>query len=104
MADCFFTPTQGWQYCTYALYSSLACENMVKEEVRMNNVLLPNWRENVKTDCYFYTEEQDMNATIPWCSRSHKIIEQQECNGCKSYITKSEINRIASQIVEERMA
>lgn len=74
----------------------------VLPKVNFCGSVLQDWREDFKTDCYFYTEDHDMGATIPWCSRDHKIIERQKCNGCKGYIAKSEIYKVALQIIEER--
>ena len=61
-----------------------------------------DWREDFKTDCFYYSEDIDMGAIIPWCSHEHTTLEAMECNGCKNYISKREVYEVASQILEER--
>jgi len=49
-----------------------------------------DWRENYATDCYFYSEDKDMGASIPWCSYAHCILEDGDCSkSCKRYICGS---------------
>lgn len=76
----------------------------VLPKVNFCGSVLQDWREDFKTDCYFYTEDHDMGATIPWCTSKKAICEPHQCNGCQDFISKAEVNDIVSHIVEERRA
>lgn len=53
-----------------------------------------------KTDCYYYLEEQHMNAHIPYCSVNNQY-ESRNCNEqCPNYITHEQVN----QLVKEHLA
>jgi len=41
----------------------------------------------VKTDCYWYEEWKDMNATFPCCKLTNNDILD-SCDGCKEYHSK----------------
>ena len=59
-----------------------------------------DWRDDFRTDCYFYAEDKDMGATIPWCCKLHKVIEPRDCGkDCKFFISKHDVN----EMVNERM-
>ena len=53
---------------------------------------------NRKEDCYFYVEDHDMGATIPWCCKKHCVIES--CEGCSFYISKSDADKIINEHFE----
>lgn len=63
-----------------------------------------DWRDDFKTDCFHYTEDHDMGATIPWCGHTHTVIERKKCDNCKHYISKADVYEFASHILEERRA
>lgn len=47
--------------------------------------------DEVKEDCYWYDEEQDMGARLPWCKLkpySHGPIEPSDCKDCLHYHSK----------------
>ena len=44
-----------------------------------------------KEDCYWYREEQDMCAHIPYCqSKGGNYIEPEDCENCEHYHSKYE--------------
>jgi len=63
---------------------------------------LRDWREDYKTDCYFFVEDIDMGARIPWCSYDHKIIQHSECDKCKNYIQKRTVYEMVCGVLEMR--
>lgn len=44
-------------------------------------------RKTVKDDCYWYQEEQDMNARLPFCKLKEgcQPIEPEDCENCENY-------------------
>ena len=53
-----------------------------------------------KTDCYYYLEEQHMNAHIPYCNANDQY-DPRNCNEqCPNYITYEQVN----QLVKEHLA
>lgn len=44
-------------------------------------------RKTVKDDCYWYEEEQDMNARLPFCKlkKGCQPIEPEDCENCENY-------------------
>ena len=63
-----------------------------------------DWRDDLRTDCFFYTEDKDMGATIPWCTSKKTVCGLQQCNGCQDFISKAEVRDIVSHVLEERRA
>lgn len=53
-----------------------------------------------KTDCYFYTEVQDMGAHIPTCNYHHKL-GHCPCTDCKKYIKSSDVFDIIKNHVDK---
>lgn len=48
-------------------------------------------RDEIKEDCYWYEEEQDMGARLPWCKLkplSYGPITPSDCKDCKDYHCK----------------
>ena len=43
-----------------------------------------------KTDCYWYGEERDMNARIPYCKLdpADPYVQVMKCDSCKEYHSK----------------
>lgn len=42
-----------------------------------------------KEDCYWYAEEQDMGAHIPYCTAKNKFpIEPADCKNCEQFNSK----------------
>lgn len=57
-----------------------------------------SWREYYQTDCYFYSEDNDMGAIIPWCSSRHCVLNDGDCNkDCKDYIIHPEIMKLIAK-------
>ena len=58
-----------------------------------------------KEDCYWYAEEQDMNARIPYCKCKSKFpIGPEDCKHCELYHSKNKktnADRIRSMTDEE---
>lgn len=59
------------------------------------------WRDSYKTDCYFYVEDIDMGAHIPWCTYHHQIISSGECAVCDKYCSGECARRIVLASIEE---
>lgn len=63
------------------------------------------WYDNT---CYWYGEDKDMNATIPYCKRYDSYAEgeygkrQKNCHdkNCKSYISKTHVKNLVRKYQE----
>ena len=63
------------------------------------------YHSDYKDDCYFYKEEHDMGARIPWCGYEVRCEFRplNECpKDCPNYISKSEAFSIVSKYVKEK--
>jgi hypothetical protein len=47
-----------------------------------------------KQDCYFYSEDHDMGATIRCCTYSKIVYGECPCKGCNYYLSKSDADKI----------
>lgn len=65
---------------------------------------LHDWRDDFRTDCFYFVEDKDMGAIIPWCTSKKTICEPHQCNGCQDFISKEEVRDVVSHILEERRA
>lgn len=54
-----------------------------------------------KTDCYFYTEVQDMGAHITTCGYHHKL-GYCPCEDCKKYIHSGDVLEGVREYVDKR--
>lgn len=54
-----------------------------------------------KTDCYFYAEERQMGGIILTCSYHNKGLGYCPCEGCKKYISKSDVSNIIKETVDK---
>lgn len=54
-----------------------------------------------KTDCYFYTEVQEMGGRVPTCNY-HTKLGYCPCENCDKYIKRSEVYKIVKKYVEEK--
>ena len=52
------------------------------------------------TNCYWYGEMQDMNATIPWCNYDKSSI--MTCTRCDGSIRKSMVDDLVKDFLEWR--
>lgn len=59
-----------------------------------------NYHEKYNRECYFYDEEQDMGAHIPYCSYLHKL-DSFNCDGCRYFRNRREIRKRIADMVEE---
>lgn len=41
-------------------------------------------------DCFFFEEDQDMNATLPYCAYQHDVYPRGCCKTCKQYVSKQQ--------------
>ena len=58
-----------------------------------------DWREDYKTDCFFYTEDKDMGATIPWCSKQG--LPEPKCMICGSYCSRKTARELVEKYLKE---
>ena len=58
------------------------------------------WYEKHNTDCYFYSEEQDMHASIPCCGYHHYFYEDFDCSGCHAYVMKATVSKLVRSLVD----
>lgn len=58
-----------------------------------------DWRNEHKTNCYFYSEDQDMGASIPCCRFGGRKYGECPCQTCPFYFPKSK----ADQIIREHV-
>lgn len=49
----------------------------------------------MKTDCYFYNEEEDRITCNYYCASGYC-----PCTGCKKYVSKSDIYELVKDIVD----
>ena len=61
----------------------------------MNNI------QNHNTDCFFFTNVQDMGANIPTCNYHHKL-GYCPCNKCDNYVSKSKVYEIVYRYLKEK--
>lgn len=54
-----------------------------------------------KSDCYFYSEEQDMHASIPCCSYHGYFYEDFSCAGCHAYVPNKTVFRYIKRLVDK---
>lgn len=53
-----------------------------------------------KIDCYFYSEEQDMHASIPCCDYHGYFYEDFGCAGCHAYVPKATVSTLVRSLVD----
>ena len=63
---------------------------------------MPSGNDTFQTDCYYYYEDQDMNAHIPCCSVNGQY-EPNNCNEkCPNYITNKQVNLLVKEHLATR--
>lgn len=55
-----------------------------------------------RTDCYFYHEEHDMGARIPFCSYHNGSFGYCPCKDCDKFLSKSEASKVVWEYVSKR--
>ena len=56
-----------------------------------------------KEDCYFYNEEHDMGARVPWCGYDRAFKMLNECpENCGHYIPKKNVHGLVRDLLEKR--
>lgn len=58
-------------------------------------------QKTAKKDCYFYHEEHQMGATIQTCSYHNNGLGDCPCEGCKKYIARSKVYKMAKEAVDK---
>ena len=53
-----------------------------------------------KTECYFYSEEQEMHALIPCCDYHKYYYKDFDCNGCRAYVPKETVSTLVRSLVD----
>lgn len=79
-------PLENYSYNSIPPFFSCGCSTEVKE----------------RTDCYFYHEEHDMGARIPFCSYHNKEFGHCPCKDCDKFLSKSEADKIINEYVSAR--
>lgn len=78
-------------------------QNLIGEFIA-NQPFMPcdtkKWYEKYKTECYFYSEEQDMHATIPCCDYHKYYYEDFDCSGCHAYIPNKTVFKYIKSLVD----
>lgn len=54
-------------------------------------------------DCYWFSTEKDMNATIPYCAKSDEYSIVSCPKNCKYYISHERITELANQELRKRV-
>ena len=58
--------------------------------------------KSYEDSCYFYDEDIDMGARIPWCSYK-STVDPENCNkNCKYYFYRKKVFNLIKEIVENR--
>lgn len=52
-----------------------------------------------KEDCYFYCEEHQMGATIPYCSYHNGGLGYCPCDNCDKFISRADVYKSAKDMV-----
>lgn len=55
-----------------------------------------------KKDCYFFHEDHDMGATIPFCSYHKGALGDCPCKDCENYLSNSDAHKIIMDAIKER--
>ena len=63
---------------------------------------IPDWRNDHKTDCYFYHEEPDMGAHIPCCNYKNFGYGICPCKECEHYLSKTDAYRLIKMFVDKK--
>ena len=81
-----FTPYQFYA-CMIEDLRAYGCQANKKDE---------HW-----TDCFFYSEEQDMHAYIPCCGYKQTTWgEEFDCNGCHAYVTNKTVHTLIKSMID----
>lgn len=51
------------------------------------------------SDCYFYSEDHDMGATIPYCSHLHKVLDS-KVPGCRYHFCNKHVRSMVEDVME----
>ena len=72
----------------------------ILEYIIQENEDMRNMNGVYKTECYFYREEQDMNARIRYCALPESIGEKMNarCQGCSHIVSKTFIDDYARSL------
>ena len=54
--------------------------------------------EHISKDCFWYSEDIDMGAIIPFCSKKSDYLGRRDCYRCKFYISKSSVRELVNAI------
>ena len=46
------------------------------------------WYNEIKRDCYWYSEELDMGAILSFCGLKDGLDTLESCEGCNKYLSK----------------
>lgn len=50
-------------------------------------------------DCYFYSEEHDMGATVPYCSHLHKVLDS-KAPECIYHFSNKRVRSMVKNVME----
>ena len=58
------------------------------------------WKDrNINYNCYWYSDMQDMNATLHWCAFEHTVTD--DCAQCHHFINKSAVTNMVENILRQ---
>lgn len=58
--------------------------------------------EHISKDCFWYSEDIDMGAIIPFCSKKSKYMGRRDCYRCKFYISRSSVRELVNAIQSDQ--
>ena len=58
--------------------------------------------EHISKDCFWYSEDIDMGAIIPFCSKKSDYLGRRDCYRCKFYISKSSVRELVNAIQSDQ--
>ena len=61
-----------------------------------------DYQDKYKKDCYFYNEEHDMGATIPFCGYQSYASWVCPCKDCKHYLSKDTVHDLVMDYIKNK--
>ena len=79
----------------------------IEQELALLQAFLDQWipkeeKPSYAKDCFFFEEDQDMNATLPYCAYQHDVYPRGCCETCKQYVSKQQARDLVLAYVSRK--
>ena len=80
----------------------------IEQELAALQAFLGPWQQTREEkpkyaeDCFFFEEDQDMNATLPYCAYQHDVYPRGCCKTCKQYVSKQQARDLVLAYVSRK--